>query len=50
MLELNKEMGTSLVIVTHSTEIADRMSRILELEDGLLHDVARAEMVRPESG
>jgi lipoprotein-releasing system ATP-binding protein len=50
MLELNKEMGTSLVIVTHSTEIAGRMSRILELEDGLLHDVAKAEMVRPESG
>jgi len=50
MLELNEEMGTSLVIVTHSTEIADRMSRSLELEDGLLHDVAKAEMVRPESG
>jgi lipoprotein-releasing system ATP-binding protein len=50
MLELNKEMGTSLVIVTHSTEIAERMSRILELEDGLLHDVAKAQMVRPESG
>jgi lipoprotein-releasing system ATP-binding protein len=50
MLELNKEMGTSLVIVTHSTEIAERMSRIMELEDGLLHDVAKAETVRPESG
>ena len=42
MLELNKETGTSLVIVTHSTEIADRMSRVLELEDGLLRDVAEA--------
>jgi len=36
MLELNEETGTSLVIVTHSAEIAARMSRVLELEDGVL--------------
>jgi len=40
MLELNEETGTSLVIVTHSAEIAARMSRVLELEDGVLRDVA----------
>jgi len=39
MLELNAETGTSLVIVTHSAEIAARMSRVLELEDGVLRDV-----------
>ncbi len=38
MLELNAEMDTSLVIVTHSAEIAARMSRVLELEDGILRD------------
>jgi len=39
MLELNEETGTSLVIVTHSAEIAARMGRTLELDEGVLHDV-----------
>jgi lipoprotein-releasing system ATP-binding protein len=36
MLELNQEMQTSLVIVTHDHSIAARMDRILVLEDGIL--------------
>jgi len=36
MLELNQELHTSLVIVTHDHSIAERMDRILVLENGIL--------------
>lgn len=39
MLELNQDIGTSIVMVTHDERLAQRMSRILELEDGVLHSV-----------
>jgi len=36
MLELNREFGTALVIVTHAPELAARMQRTLTLHDGRL--------------
>lgn len=37
LIELNKEQGVALVVVTHSLELAARLPRRLELRDGALH-------------
>jgi lipoprotein-releasing system ATP-binding protein len=36
LLELNRELATSLIVVTHDRRLAARMDRILELERGNL--------------
>jgi lipoprotein-releasing system ATP-binding protein len=36
MLELNRELGTSLIVVTHDLRLASRMERIFAIERGVL--------------
>jgi len=42
MLELNRERQTSLVVVTHDLRLANRMERLLEIEQGVLTERARS--------
>lgn len=36
LLELNREQGVTLILVTHALDLASRMERVLELRDGKL--------------
>ena len=39
MLQLNRECGTSLVVVTHDRQLAARMDRVLVLGEGILDEL-----------
>jgi lipoprotein-releasing system ATP-binding protein len=42
MLELNREVGTSFILVTHDHRLAAKMDRTLELHNGVLQEKARS--------
>ena len=39
LLDLNREMNTALIVVTHSAELAKRMGRMFRLVDGRLEEI-----------
>lgn len=41
MLELNREIGTSFILVTHDTRLAAKMDRTLELTGGVISEQPR---------
>ena len=42
LFSLNREMGTTLVLITHDTDFAARCDRTLRLHDGVLHEAVNA--------
>ena len=42
LFALNRESGTTLVLVTHDMEFAARCDRVLRLHDGVLHEAPAA--------
>jgi lipoprotein-releasing system ATP-binding protein len=40
LLDLNREEGVTLIVVTHALDLAKRMQRVLELRDGALAEAA----------
>ena len=48
LVDMNREEGVTLIVVTHSVELAARMGRVLELKDGKLAGSPKAEARNPK--
>ena len=43
MVDLNREQGVTLIVVTHALDLARRMGRVLELRDGRLEQMTNVQ-------
>ncbi len=48
--EINEELGTAFVIVTHDRSVAQQTDRILEISDGALVQDVHNEYLAPAPG
>jgi ABC-type lipoprotein export system ATPase subunit len=46
LLELNREEGVAMIVVTHARDLAFKLGRVLELRDGQLHELMETEEKR----
>lgn len=46
LLELNREEGVAMIVVTHARDLAFKLGRVLELRDGRLHELKQTEAGR----
>jgi predicted ABC-type transport system involved in lysophospholipase L1 biosynthesis ATPase subunit len=46
LLELNREVGSALVVVTHNDRLAAAMERTLRLDHGRVHEESNRPSVR----
>jgi lipoprotein-releasing system ATP-binding protein len=48
LVELNKEEGVTLIVVTHAMDLAKRMGRVARIEDGRLAEAPTSNIQAPE--
>lgn len=46
LLELNREEGVAMIVVTHARDLAFQLGRVLELRDGTLHELEETKAAR----
>lgn len=44
LLNLNKERGTTLIIITHDTTIGSQAQRIIHIRDGVVEDISKGNL------
>lgn len=49
LLSLNRERGTTLIIVTHDPKIAAQTQRVIRIRDGVVDDTPEAEQAKMEA-
>jgi putative ABC transport system ATP-binding protein len=44
LLNLNKERGTTLIIITHDPMIGEQAQRIIHIRDGVVEDISKGNL------